>query len=221
MSDGGTYDGPPFHVRAMPEVNSDHRLAPMAERAGRALLAAKHTVVVCENTAAGLTQAALQSVSGASTYVTCSAVAYNPKKAIPLLGDVLPDEAVLNHFQTGFADGAAYIESKKAFTAYTARRLREKVGATWCVSEGGATGPTFRYEGITKGFTAVFVAGPIERGVIFESTHAQREQNMWAFAQAALDLLAECVEEAAAAEAASTADTPSAGSFSGGKRPRE
>ena len=47
------------------------------------------------------------------------------------------------------------------------------------------------------------LAVQVERGILVRSSHARREENMWCFAQAALDLLAECVAEAeAGAEAA-------------------
>ena len=44
----------------------------------------------------------------------------------------------------------------------------------------------------------------VERGILVRSSHARREENMWGFAQAALDLLAECVAEAQAARTASS-----------------
>ena len=54
----------------------------------------------------------------------------------------------------------------------------------------------------------------VERGILVRSSHARREENMWGFAQAALDLLAECVAEAqaqaeAGAGAEAAARTPS------------
>jgi len=70
-------------------------------------------------------------------------------------------------------------------------------GATWCISESGACGPTFTFPDITVGFVAIFVSGPVERGVFAESKHNNRELNMWSYTKLALDLLAECVAEAA------------------------
>jgi len=137
-------------------------------------------------------QAALQACPGASSYTTCGAVTYGPKKA----------GAVLGSFDASAPrppDGPSYKESKRAWTSSLARAKRGEVGATWCVSESGACGPTFNFPDISCGFTAIFVSGPIEKAVFVESTHADREQNMWAFAKAALDLLAECVEEHAGA----------------------
>lgn len=84
--------------------------------------------------------------------------------------------------------------------------LVPEVGSTWCLCESGACGPTFTFPEITtgpvflrffspeickifvsgpcglcsvcSGFTAIFVSGPIERGVFLESGHNDREANM-------------------------------------------
>ena len=90
--------------------------------------------------------------------------------------------------------------SKQERTQELARRKRIECGADWCICENGACGPTFAYDDVEAGFTAIFVSGPgVERGLLVRSSHARREENMWSFCQAALDLLAECVAEAAAA----------------------
>ena len=96
-------------------------------------------------------------------------------------------------------NGEEYIASKQERTRVLARQKRLETGADWCVCENGACGPTFAYEDISHGFTAIWVSGPIERGLLVRSTHADREENMFGFTKAALDLLAECVAEAAAA----------------------
>ena len=55
---------------------------------------------------------------------------------------------------------------------------------------------------------SLHLAVQVERGILVRSSHARREENMWGFAQAALDLLAECVAEAEAeAEADAAART--------------
>jgi len=89
-----------------------------------------------------------------------------------------------------------------------ARRKRVEIGATWCICENGAAGPTFAYDDLDAGFSAIFVSGPVERGLLVRSPHAERETNMWGFTRAALELLAECVAEATANEAAAAADPP-------------
>jgi hypothetical protein len=42
------------------------------------------------------------------------------------------------------------------------------------------------------------VAGPVERVITLETGQPDREANMWRFARAALDLLAACLDGAAA-----------------------
>ena len=56
---------------------------------------------------------------------------------------------------------------------HLARRKRLEVGSTWCVVENGACGPTFNYPDLTTGFSAIFVSGPVERGLLVRSTHAR------------------------------------------------
>ena len=180
-----------FHKVDLPVVQPGP-LAPMAEDVAAKLKALAHTVTVFEATTAGLIQAALQAIPGASCYATCGAVAYGPKRASAVLGS-------LDLSQDKPTDGAAYKASKNTWTKHLARAKRQEVGATWCVCESGACGPTFNFPDVSTGFVSIFVSGPVEKGVFAESTHSNREQNMWAFAKLALDLLAECVAEAAGA----------------------
>ncbi|HUK62332.1 MAG TPA: CinA family protein, partial [Dongiaceae bacterium] len=69
-----------------------------------------------------------------------------------------------------------------------ARRIRELLGATWGVSETGATGPTGNRYGDAAGHACLGVSGPVERVITLETRSADREANMWAFARAALEL---------------------------------
>ena len=98
--------------------------------------------------------------------------------------------------------------SKQERVKALARRKRLEVGTTWSICENGACGPTFNYEDLDSGFTAIFVSGPVERGLLVRSPHNRREDNMWGFTQVALDLLAECVAEAAAAAEPSPPPAP-------------
>jgi nicotinamide mononucleotide (NMN) deamidase PncC len=92
-----------------------------------------------------------------------------------------------------------------------ARGMRGKMGATWCVAESGATGPTVLTSKVADSglpFTAIAVSGPVEKVVLVHSGSRDRELNMWAFALAAVQLLEECVREAAAAAEAGASATP-------------
>jgi len=173
---------------------SSERLVPplteLGQEAAAALKAAAQTVSVFESTTAGLVQASLQSQPGASAFTTCGAVSYSKQKAHAVLGA----EALLP--QPRPANGEAYKDSKRTWTETLARLKRQEVGSTWCLCESGACGPTFNFPDVTSGFTAIFVSGPIERGVFVESGHNDREANMWGFTQVALQLLADCVKDA-------------------------
>eukprot|EP00930_Biecheleria_cincta_P085272 TRINITY_DN74671_c0_g1_i1.p1 TRINITY_DN74671_c0_g1~~TRINITY_DN74671_c0_g1_i1.p1 ORF type:complete len:460 (+),score=64.09 TRINITY_DN74671_c0_g1_i1:66-1445(+) len=175
-------------------------LTELGQEAGLALKSAGHNVAVFESTTAGLIQAALQVVPGASSYTTCGAVTYGKEHAAAALGMDLSTSSKPS-------DGAAYKSSKIAWTQSVAGHKRREVGATWCICESGACGPTFNYSDITAGFTAIFVTGPVERGILVQSDSNDREANMWMFAKAALDLLAACVKEAAATKAEASVET--------------
>jgi len=194
-------------------ASSSLSLEALSHGAATELRAAKERVSVFESTTGGLINAALLAAPGASRFTSCGAVSYTSSRAVAVLG---PDPArplgepldATGH-RSRPQNGAEYIASKQARVIALARRKREETGATWCICENGAAGPTFAYPDVTTGFTAIFVSGPVERGILVRSEHARREDNMWGFSRAALDLLAECVAEASnmAAEA-DTADVP-------------
>mmetsp|Transcript_125100 Transcript_125100/g.348106 ORF Transcript_125100/g.348106 Transcript_125100/m.348106 type:complete len:478 (+) Transcript_125100:106-1539(+) len=169
-------------------------LAPLAEAAAQLLTARKETVVVCDATAGGLIQASLLARPGASRYATCAANTISTRRSVQLLGEPLVAELSSKKAE----DAASYKASKRTATLAVARQMRAAVGATWCVAESGACGPTFSFPGIEHGFTAICVSGPLERAAWVASSHADREANMWGFAKAALDLLAACLQEAPA-----------------------
>ena len=74
-----------------------------------------------------------------------------------------------------------------------ARRVRERLGATWGLGETGATGPSGNRYGDPAGHTCLAIAGPIERAVTLQTGSADRRANMDAFAKRALELLAEAI----------------------------
>jgi nicotinamide-nucleotide amidase len=79
--------------------------------------------------------------------------------------------------------------STEAYALLKARRIRELLGATWGLSETGASGPTGNRYGDAPGHACIAVAGPVERAITLETGHGDREKNMWAFATRALELL--------------------------------
>ena len=75
-----------------------------------------------------------------------------------------------------------------------AGRLRQRLGADWALAESGASGPTGNRYGDAPGHAVLAVAGPVERVQTLETGRDGREDNMRAFAAAALTLLTQCLD---------------------------
>jgi len=153
-------------------------LLPLAEKLGALLKDRRETIAIAESSTGGLVSAALLSVPGASAYFLGGAVVYTVKARRALMD--LQDAAV-----TGMR-GAS-----EPYAMLLARTARQRLGATWSLSESGATGPTGNRYGDAAGHTCIAIAGPVERAITLETGSADRVANMRAFAKAALDLLAE------------------------------
>lgn len=141
------------------------------------------TIAVSESSCAGLLSAALVAIPGASAYYVGGAIIYTRVAQAGLLR--VPDEAM---------------EGQRASTEYyatlNARTMREILGTTWVLSETGASGPTGNRYGDDAGHACIAVSGPVERAITVETGESDREGNMWAFANAAFELLEECLNEA-------------------------
>jgi len=148
----------------------------LADAIGAKLIARREKVAVAEATAGGLVSAALLSVAGASTFYLGGAVIYTSVARDALLGKP--------------AAPAVSMPPHEERALILARDLREKLGATWGLGESGIAGPT----GKTPGRTVVALAGPLELTRIIETGSPERRANMFAFAAAALRLLAEALE---------------------------
>ena len=162
-------------------------LAMLAAAPAALLVQARQTVAVSESSAGGLISAALLAIPGASAYYQGGGVIYTQGARRTLLA--IPDDGV-----------KGMRSSTEAFALLAARTIRERLGATWGLSETGASGPTGNRYGDAAGHACIAVAGPVERVITLETGSADRETNMWAFTRAALDLLSECLREAAAAQ---------------------
>jgi nicotinamide mononucleotide (NMN) deamidase PncC len=86
--------------------------------------------------------------------------------------------------------------STEEYALLNARTVRQALGTTWALSETGASGPTGNRYGDASGHACIAVVGPVERSITVETGSTDREANMWAFAQAAFELLEQCVNEA-------------------------
>ena len=155
-------------------------LASLAEKVAARLIARKETIAVAESSTGGLIAAALLAVPGASAYFIGGAVVYTKASRAALM-------------DISDADMAGLRPSTEAYALLLARRAREKIGATWAVSETGATGPSGNRYGDAAGHTCVAVAGPIEVAATLETGSTDRRANMDAFAKRALELLAEAI----------------------------
>jgi nicotinamide-nucleotide amidase len=140
----------------------------------------KHTVAVVESSAGGLINAALVAVPGASAFYLGGAVVYTVNAREGILGLTKDDVKGMR-------------SASEPYAKLIARRVREKLGATWGLSETGASGPTGNRYGDAAGHACIAVSGPVEAVITLETGSADREANMQAFARRALSLLEDCV----------------------------
>ncbi len=136
---------------------------------------------VAESSSGGLISAVLLAVPGASAYFMGGAVVYTGKARMSLMG--LPREAV-----------AGMRSASEPYALLLARTARENFGATWGLSETGASGPTGNPYGDAAGHTCLAVSGPVEMAFTLETGESDRAANMEAFTVAALKLLASALD---------------------------
>lgn len=95
------------------------------------------------------------------------------------------------------------MRSKIEHTRKVALEYCAQMKTDYAIAESGATGPTFRPDGLDKGFAAIAVAKrdkdsgevSVVRQDVVRSPHNNRETNMRLFADAAANLALEAVEE--------------------------
>ena len=149
------------------------RLTPLAETVGQLLKDRGETVAVTESSTGGLVSAALLSIPGASAYFVGGGVIYTHK-----VRDVF--------LEVDLDDHPGVRSASEPFVKLTSAAVREKLGTTWGLAEAGAAGPTGNRYGDDAGHTCIATAGPLERVVTIETGHADREDNMWRFAEETL-----------------------------------
>ena len=154
-------------------------LISIAEPVGDLLKERGQTVAVSESAAGGLVSAALLSVPGASSYYRGGASVYTQIARRTLL-----------RFDDTKAQMRGSTEEYASLTATTIRTLME---TDWAIGESGAAGPAGNSYGDPAGHVAIAVVGPISATRIVQTGNDDREDNMWSFAKAALDLLYETV----------------------------
>jgi nicotinamide-nucleotide amidase len=151
-------------------------LIPIAEQIAELLIARHDNIAVAESSAGGLISAALLAVPGASAYFLGGAVVYTRTARDALLA--IPDSAM---------EGMR--ASTEPYAQLLARTVRTRFNSTWSIAETGATGPTGNRYGDAAGHACLAIAGPTERSLTLETSSADRQRNMRAFAAAALTLL--------------------------------
>ena len=154
------------------------RLLPLAEKAGALLKARNETIAIAESSAGGLISAALLALPGASAYFVGGGVVYTRKAMMALA-------------QASDEDLRAVTPGTEASALARASRIREQLATTWGLSESGAAGPTGSRYGYPAGHSALAVSGPMDAARIVTTGSSDRVENMYAFAAAALELLAE------------------------------
>ena len=158
-------------------------LGALGTAVGALLKERRETLAIAESSAGGLINAVLVAVPGASAYYLGGAIVYTLAGRNALLG--------IN------ADDMANIRSaSEPYATLLARRVRSNLGATWGLSETGASGPTGNRYGDSAGHACIAVSGPVEAMITLETGSIDREENMWAFARRAVALLEACVRKA-------------------------
>ena len=155
-------------------------LTALGSAVGTLLKERKQTLGVAESSAGGLINAAFVAVPGASAYYLGGAIVYTLAGRSALLGLTAQE-------MTGIRSAS------EPFAKLLARRVRDNLGATWGLSETGASGPAGNRYGDAPGHACIAVAGPVEAVITVETGSADREANMWAFARKAVELLETCL----------------------------
>jgi PncC family amidohydrolase len=148
----------------------------LAER----LKARQQTVAVAESSTAGLISASLLAVPGASAYFKGGSVVYTLESRKELLGisraDVEGLEPLTEQMVLRFAEIA-----------------RAQLDAIWGIAELGVAGPAGARYGHPPGISVLAVVGPNDLSTTVTTGSDDREQNMWAFTAAAMQLFDEAL----------------------------
>jgi len=158
-------------------------LTTLGRAVGALLKERKETLAVAESSAGGLINAALVAVPGASAYYLGGAIVYTSSSRSALLDLTAQDMTNIR-------------SASEPFAQLLARRVRQNLGATWGLSETGATGPSGNRYGDAPGHACIAVSGPVEAVITLETGSADREANMWMFASRAIELLETCLRKA-------------------------
>jgi nicotinamide-nucleotide amidase len=152
----------------------------LAAQVAALLIKRKETLAVVESSAGGLINATLVAVPGASAFYIGGCIVYTGASRTGFLA-------------IGKEEMKGMRSASEPYAQLAARRVREKLAATWGLCETGASGPTGNRYGDAAGHACIAVSGPVEKVITLETGSADRAANMQAFAQRALELLLECL----------------------------
>lgn len=157
------------------------RLIPLAETVGARLLARGETIGISESSSGGLISAALLAVPGASRFYRGAGVIYTPNAFRGLMG--LSKDDI-----TGMRSAT------EPYALLMATTIKARLRTTWGLCETGAAGPSGNGYGDEAGHVCAAIIGgpsdaPIERSVTRETGLTDRIENMYLFAETALELL--------------------------------
>jgi PncC family amidohydrolase len=155
-----------------------------AAKAAALLIARGERIAIAESSAGGLISAALLAVPGASAYYAGGGVIYSARAF----------KGLLNIDRQSLGDMRS---SSEPYAALLAETIRTKHRVEWGLSETGAAGPTGNPYGDPAGHTCFAVSGPVSHSRTLRTQIGDRWTNMNWFAEAALELLIEALENAA------------------------
>ena len=138
------------------------------------------TVSVAESSTGGLISANLLAIPGASRFFVGGSVVYTHKSRRAFLS---MDREKLKLLEPLSEDMVQQF-------AHAARR---SLDTTWGIAELGATGPAGTPYGHGPGISVIGVSGPVTATVKIETQADDRQHNMLAFTEAALELFAETI----------------------------
>jgi NAD+ diphosphatase len=146
-------------------------------------------------------------VPGSSSVYWGGSIAYNTSRAKPfLLNDEKLHNSLVSYKQSNdtankMSEAERYIQSKLDWTSKTALAFCNEVGTDYAIAEGGASGPTFRPQGLDRGFCVIAIAertngndAKIVKQEIIHSPNANRIANMRLFADHAAKLALKVIE---------------------------
>ena len=149
---------------------------------GKLLKERRETLAVSESSAGGLINAVLVAVPGASAFYLGGGIIYTGAARSALLGITAQDMAGMR-------------SASEPYARLLAQRVRARLGATWGLSETGASGPTGNRYGDAPGHGCIAVSGPVDAAITVETGSADREANMREFTRRALALLESCLRK--------------------------